>query len=558
MNFHNSAMANEEINGHLIGLLWTRFCHSRLLNSLFAIIFRYPRLLMVLFLFFVTTCILFGSIFFSRGYPSRDSGACLYIAQSILDGKIPYKDAWDNKPPAIFYIDALGLVIGKGSIWGVWLVELLFLYIAVILCMKTLSRAFGISSAFFGSMAWLAGLMLLFTVGGTNLQEEYAITLKFAALWLFLRCEDEGYRSWRGFLLGVTGAFAFLFRQNLIGVHLGIGIYLLLTRIYRRQAKRLVSELFWIMSGGSIVVAIVVAYFASKSALGDFIDVAFLYNMIYSAVSLQSRFDSSIAGFIELAKSGIGIIAVASWLAGLIFIVTGQQLGCDAKRLLSLAIIVFPFEILFTGISGRGYGHYYQAWLPIIAVLTGFYAGNLFTRSNNVQNKLDFRAITWQLSLMVGIFMLPIYVTIAGALPIGRPANAVARAADYVREFTQPNEYVLVWGSEPSINFVSNRRSPTKFFHQYPLLTRGYVTAGMIKEFIAEIEAHRPALIIDTSPINTIVPPIDDNRREGWKRWGPNSFYAPTSEMDEIFVYFNSNYKERGPLVQPQGVVPNP
>ncbi len=52
--------------------------------------------------------------------PNRDSGAFLYIGQRILKGDIPYRDIWDHKPPCIFFINALGLFIGRGAIWGVW------------------------------------------------------------------------------------------------------------------------------------------------------------------------------------------------------------------------------------------------------------------------------------------------------------------------------------------------------------------------------------------------------------------------------------------------------
>ncbi|MHB0869544.1 MAG: glycosyltransferase family 39 protein [Chloroflexota bacterium] len=542
------------MNSHLASGLSASHRRFWLLNGPVTVVARYPRLALLLFLWMVAGCVLFGAIFFTRGYPGRDSGVFLYIAQSILDGKIPYRDLWDHKPPGIFYVDALGLLLGRGSLFGVWLLESLSLCVSVLLCVKLLDRAFGLSAAFFGSVAWLAGLMLLFTVGGPNLQEEYAIPLKFGAFWLFLRCEEEGYDGWRGFLIGVTGALALLFRQNLIGVHLAIALYLLLTRVYRRRVRQLLSEWSWILLGGALVVAVVAAYFAANSALGDLIEIAFLYNFTYTAVSLQSKVDSSVAGFNELARSGLGVIAVASWLAGVAYLAIGRSMHRDARRLLSLAVVAFPLEVLLAGLSGRGYGHYYQAWLPVIAVLAGFFAGCLLTgESIQLRGKPDLRVAVWQLALALGMAMMPAYATIAGALPIGRLPSIEAHAAAYVREFTRPDDYVLVWGVEPSINFVSQRRSPTKYVQQYPLLTRGYQTPEMFREFVAEVDAHPPALIIDTSPVNTIIPPINDDRREGWKRWGPTDFYAPSPEMDELFAYLNANYKERGPLVQPGG-----
>lgn len=529
---------------------------SRLARRLFAMSRAHPRIVLLGILWGVAVLVLFGAIFFTRGYPGRDSGLFLYIGQSILDGKIPYRDAWDHKPPGVFYVDALGLWLGGGSIVGVWAVELLSLCTSVWLGVMALEMAFGLGSAFFGSLAWLAGLMLLFTVGGPNLQEEYALPAKFAALWLFLRSESAGYQGPRGFLLGATGAVVVLLRQNLMGVHLAVGLYILLTRIRSRLVGRLLREISWIVAGGGLVIAAVAGYFALNGALDDLLSASITYNLIYTGVSLQSKLDSSVAGFNELARSGLGVIAVASWLVGLVQVAGGHPMPTDARRLLAVGLIAFPLEVVLAGLSGRGYGHYYQAWLPTVAVLAAFFDWRLLRGNSSCNASWPSERVRWRLALAIGMIMMPGYATISGALPLGRPATAVAHAANYVREFTRPNDYVLVWGFEPSINFVSGRRSPSRYVQQYPLLTRGYVTTEMIRQFIADLEQRPPELIIDTSPVNTIVPPIDNGRREGWMRWGPTEFYAPPQEMQELFGYLNAHYRERGPLVQPgQGAV---
>ena len=46
--------------------------------------------------------------------PTRDGGTYLYAGRLILRGELPYINIWDNKPPAIYYINALGLWLGRG------------------------------------------------------------------------------------------------------------------------------------------------------------------------------------------------------------------------------------------------------------------------------------------------------------------------------------------------------------------------------------------------------------------------------------------------------------
>jgi len=73
-----------------------------------------------------------------------------------------------------------------------------------------------------------------------------------------------------------------------------------------------------------------------------------------------------------------------------------------------------------------------------------------------------------------------------------------ATAISYIESSTVPNDYVLLWGAESSINFSAQRRSPTRFFYQYPLYEKGYVDEKMIEEYLDDIIKNRPRLIIDT------------------------------------------------------------
>src|SRR5512134_3348825 len=59
---------------------------------------------------------------------SRDSGVFLYVGWRLISGDIPYKDVWDHKPPLIYFVDALGLSITPDSLWGVWILEVIFAF----------------------------------------------------------------------------------------------------------------------------------------------------------------------------------------------------------------------------------------------------------------------------------------------------------------------------------------------------------------------------------------------------------------------------------------------
>src|SRR4026208_2129274 len=76
--------------------------------------------------------------------PGRDYGFYVYIGDQIVHGKLPYRDAWESKPPAIFYVNAIGLGVGGGSRGGVWVIELIALRAAAIISFTTIRKLWGI------------------------------------------------------------------------------------------------------------------------------------------------------------------------------------------------------------------------------------------------------------------------------------------------------------------------------------------------------------------------------------------------------------------------------
>jgi len=76
-------------------------------------------------------------------YLERDTGVFHYIGWLITQGKIPYRDVWDHKPPVIFFINALGLWLSGGSRWGVWGMEAVFLSLSGMISLSLLKNGWG-------------------------------------------------------------------------------------------------------------------------------------------------------------------------------------------------------------------------------------------------------------------------------------------------------------------------------------------------------------------------------------------------------------------------------
>lgn len=425
-------------------------------------------------------------------FSSRDSGVFLYIGWRILNGEVPYLHIWDHKPPLIFFVDALGLWLAPNSLWGIWLLEWLFLAGAV-------WAAYQLMQPFFGRLAALLGLLVFLfsftlTLAGGNLTTEYTIPLQFAILLLFARAKKG-----RFFLIGFAAALAFLFRQNAIGIPLAVGLFLFLETLRSHQWKALFWQYAQMLAGAMVPLGLVILYFALvPQGLAAFWDAAFVYNFFYADErGWPERIYAAQYGFLWLRQTGLSQLALAGWLAAFFWLLSKPVEATPAlKRFLWLTILALPIEILLVSISGRPRIPYYLTLLPVFSVFAAFLGWRALVVAAG-KFPVAWVAATASTGLLVyALFLLPGYVATArGFHQILDSHQAVA----YLQAHTNPNDSVLMWGAETAINFYARRRSPTRFVYQYPLQKNEYAGSALYEEFLTDILTNQPRFIIVTT-----------------------------------------------------------
>lgn len=422
-------------------------------------------------------------------YPYQDSGLFLYIGWRLLEGEVPYRDIWDHKPPAVYLWNALGLLLGRGSRWGVWGLELVFLTVALHLAHRTYRKHFGHFSATLALVASAVALAL--TLDGGNLTEEYALPLQFSALSLVGAGALEGNRK-KALLLGFLGGFAFLTKQTTVGVWLGAAIYTSFRAITRRQTWR---WRFLLVSALGAVTALIVAllWLWRTNAIMEFWNDAFVYNFFYVRQLTGLKYFASplIIGIEPLRASGLLLLS----LLGLAVLVTARpaSLRGDTLALLLTSAIALPLEFMFISSSGRTFRHYYITAVPPLSALAAF----LFSRLAEVSGAFSVRRRLAGLLIGCGIvgLALPYYRGVVRELQhAGRFERDVVSA---VRAWTKPGDSVLVWGYDLGVNFLTRRTSPTYFVYQYPLYDPNYASEIMVVRFLDELLEERPRLLVD-------------------------------------------------------------
>ena len=460
----------------------------------------------------------------------RDSGVFLYIGSRLLEGEIPYKDIWDHKGPVIYFINALGLVIGSGSSWGVWSLQYVSLTGAAVFGFIALRHQFDTTSALVASVLWIVTLPVVFQQG--NLTETWALAFQFGALLLFVllsgasKVRDTRRLVLLAFGIGVLGGLAFSLRPNLISIWVAMSAVWLI-RSARPDRKMLHLRLgLAAVTGGLIVVLTFVGFFWANDALWDLWNSAFVYNWNYTIAnaSFLRRVWSTInlLQIVSSSGSGIMIIGGLGLLMGFAMMLLGvlrQASIMKIPTIIQIAIIALPLEILVSGsLAGRNFAHYAQAWLPSLAILSAF-AVHLALRN------LTFRSYRHGLmSLQTGVVSLIIVAIISvPALIMLKNINVVrsypgerivhqTEVVQYLQSITDPNDSILVWGAETNIYFLTDRHAPTRFVYQYAQFAPGFSSEQLYSEFIDDVQEAKPKVIVDASFNTERIPPLNRSR----------------------------------------------
>lgn len=472
--------------------------------------------------------------------PSRDSGVFLYVGWRFLNGEIPYRDVWDHKPPLIYFVDALGLTLTPHSLWGVWLLGALFLFLTLFFVYKLLDREFGLYAALAGSVVLASGLLTILEKG--NVTEEYALVFQAWCFWLFVRAWKEDFPVRSSFWIGLLGGLAFNFKQTTIGIWVTYGIFLLVIRIF--QKKFPLKDLFSLLTGWLIPSVVLVIYLASQNALSDFWEQAFLYNFVYIGKheGIRRLIPVFIKGFAYLQNGWVLYLSILGWFTSAGYLWVKRKRWAEVHPLIPIALVNLPVEVVLITVSGRSILHYYLTPLPVMAILAGIlvYTVPILIRQIPRLDSPTVKRIVTPIVLfiiLVGqigqIQYYPQYVHILSD-------NDYAPVIDYVSRNTNPNDRVLLIGAESVVNFLTRRAAPTRYVYQYPLALLG--RRPMFEEYFNQILSNQPTLIIDTRGR----PRLDDKLytslqkrskivRDGVMYLGAN--YHPVAQFKDWIVY---------------------
>lgn len=417
--------------------------------------------------------LLFSGRLFTNHFANSDIAGITYNADIILDGGLPYRDTVEYKSPGTFFLLALIFKLAGRSLTAVRIVFDIWLLVGA-------------------AAVWLAGITLY---GRANPTTGRIAAAGAAALYLLSAAQFEyNYSAW------MTPVYAWAFTALLLGLrrggwywHLAAGAVAILALLFKAQAVVLAVVLpaTWLW-----------AYRRRQHHAAWYAPLAWVAGAACAALPLVILYHSH--GALRELASGVLPLAAAreyaeqastpfrwyelAWLVleqlFRLFPLAGALAAVATAGVIWERLRAYPSEanrsepflppavllaaaVLAAGLGGmRFFGHYLIQYLPGLALVAAHPAAYRLLRARGAS--AAGKTLGWVLAAACLAAAIPQGDAIVRGRPINygvrrsaQRAGIVARAGEYIRQHTTPDDTIFAWGwwAWP-VYFQADRRSP--------------------------------------------------------------------------------------------------
>lgn len=442
---------------------------------------------------------------------STDQGILSWVGGVMAGGGAPYRDAWEIRGPAPFFVyAAIARVFGTAQ-WPLRAVDLAFVA-AGAWCIARITVRFGgrtaVRSAVLLYLLWYASLGHHDTA-----QSDGWNAVMIAGVVVALFSSEDRQPLWHaaiaGALLGLCVVskppYAAFFS---LPVAFGIGQW-------RARGAMWVVR-FWAVGALAAIASagIVLSWLARHDAFAPFIDIHFRW--------LLSQYTDVESSWLNRLQTAATFLTTGKFATALVAAVIGMVTAWRSRRdLAAIFALWVAGALLSVTAQGNFYPYHWHPLYPPLAILAGMGIGVLYTEARGNRGSAGRVTAAAAAGIALGAAaLLPVVHVYRLVLfgvgimpadgfervefgPFGERTGVFAQLAGYLRTHSAPNETVQIWGSVPGVNYVAGRRPPTRFGYVVP------VTSGVDdefrrryrREFLGRIAAAPPTYVValDTS-----------------------------------------------------------
>ncbi len=404
---------------------------------------------------------------------NRDEGAFLAIAYEVLHGRVPYRDVFDQKGPAIYYF--LAAVLSLTSPLSK-IAQILVARAAVMLL--NLATAAGL--LVLGRRWWrlevgvLAALLWLFALpiygGDQFFTELFAVAFTVWAVVVAVRW--PGLRG--AFAAGMLVALGSLFKQTGVLALPGVAIVVLAAdqgKPWWKPSRQRLLGLGALVAGTVAPWLVVSALFALAGALGQMVDQVLISNLVHypadSPADIQRGIHDAFQAFRALWIVPVCVMGVGLWRW-----IGAAQRAPSAGALVTVligALNLAPFK-------SHAYMHYWLQVVPWAALLAavGFIA--VLDAWRPWQTGPVRQESAGPRALLAPVLVMLVIAFMSGRSFIGSEVRVVypglrgqAETGAWIAQYAPPGTRLLIAPAEPEYYYLADRLPTTSYVYMLPI-----------------------------------------------------------------------------------------
>lgn len=464
----------------------------------------------------------------------RDQAIYALVAREMLDGKMPYRDAFDFKPPGVFIVYALTRALFGGGQGAIRIVEVLSMLgttwgLVRLSELHLKRRSVGVFAAAIASQIhaqldfWhtaqpesFGGTLTIWGLVAATRALEAPTTSQGA----YLKRHWKNLARWvlSGALFGASG----LMKPPLAGVGavlvmLVVGRAIWIARSARSPFPKhdVLAPLLGVGIGGALPFVLVLGWFAAKGAIGDLHQVLFVFTPYYTKLSWENA-----------SVLGMSYYGLTEWLSGyssaLLFGLVCLALFRPKRE--ELPVVAAVFGAIFVHVAGivmqgKFFPYHWGATFPLTAFLAALGIERALVAS---ARRGPVAAAAFAVAFGLGAAARCPVPSFGEAFVIRSKAriellrhppadrdkawDAFATVADvdagenravaqYVAAHTKPTDPIFVWGFECIIYDLAQRPLASRYIYNVPQRAT-WSAKPMQAALMADLTARPPAAIV--------------------------------------------------------------
>ncbi len=424
-----------------------------------------------------------------------DEGEYAYEARLLTQGGLPYQDAYNQKPPLVFFLYRLAYGFSQNPL-APRVLDFIFACLTMVFLFLLTPETWSLASR-------LASPAVFAVISSTPLAdlfsancEMFLVLFNAASIWTLVKFWKSPRHLFWAFLSGLFCGLAFMTKQTVFWFILGLIPFFIWT--YQRPKALKQTGLFG--AGVLLPPLAFVFYFWIRGDLRPFMAEAFLNNGRYIGIISHLGMGAIFQHVVLWWGGWYGKkVILPDWpIWGLCFYALSVLQINEENRFGVLATLWLGTSFMGAMTGLFLFPHYFFTVYPPLSILAAQGVQCLKEKYQLSSRSLGFLILTaclYPIFIQSRAYFEESPLELSKTLLYPNPLFESKLIAQEIQEQTSPEEKIYVFGSEPEIYIYSERKAATPYITSYPL-TLFPKDKAQISEELSRLQNAPPSSIV--------------------------------------------------------------